>query len=202
MSCGTDLIECSTVQIIEPNDDFLVDTGGVGSDMDERGELVLTAGQTSASVSFTVPKLNTGYHFEYLYVDAMGNPHPGAIQVVVTTQAIDAFAVAFAGSPLGTGYVLRWRVVVVSTSNLAEIDAPEELYLQMPQANTMSVLFNNQRSNTGYGFTELRVENLTEFSGVQTPINVMVVAKTINGFTLAVSPTPPSDFYFLKVRTP
>ena len=32
-------VECDTVQIIEPKSDFLVDTGGIASDMDERGSV-------------------------------------------------------------------------------------------------------------------------------------------------------------------
>ena len=45
-------VECDTVQIIEPKSDFLVDTGGTASDMDERGSVVLTTGQDHAIVYF------------------------------------------------------------------------------------------------------------------------------------------------------
>jgi len=196
--------ECETIQIIEPLSDSLVDTAGTSNDMDERGELPLVAGQINAVVTFQTLKLNANYHFEYLYVDSGGNPNPGAIQVIPTVQAVEGFAVVFAGIPLDDGhvYVLRWRVVVVQSTAPALIDAPEDLYLQMPQSPTMVILFANPRSNTNYGFTELRVENLIQPANQQTPIHVQVVAKTMSGFTIGVNPTPRSDFYFLKVRTP
>jgi hypothetical protein len=202
MSCITDVTECETVQIIEPRDDLLVDVAGTTNDMDERGEVTLNSGQINCVVLFTVPKLNAQYSFEYLYVDAMGNVEPGAVQIVPTVRAIEGFAVVFAGAPIGPGYVMHWRVVVHRSSTLILIDAPEDLYLQMPRTNTMSVVFHQPRSGTNYGFTELRVENLTESPGVQAIIRVQVQHKTISGFLMGVNPTPPSDFYFLKVRTP
>ena len=194
--------ECDTVQIIEPQNDLLVDTAGTTSDLDERGSLPLSPGQINAVVVFNVPKLNANYSFEYLYVDAMGDTNPGVINVVPTVRAVEGFAVVFAGVPLNDLCVLHWRVVVVTTSSLLLVDAPEDLYLQMPQAPTMAILFANPRSNTNYGFTELRVENLTQPANQQTPIHVQVVAKTLSGFSIGVNPTPRSDFYFLKVRTP
>lgn len=197
--CTTD---CDTIQIIEPNSDLVVDTAGSSSDLDERGEVELTEGQTNAVVTFSVQKLNTNYHFEYLYVDAMGDLHPGAVVVIPTTRAVEGFAVVFAGAPIGTGYVLHWRVVIVRTSTLVQIDAPEDQYIRMPQTNTMAVTFVNPRSGTNYGFTELRVENLTDLPADQAVINVQVYLKTISGFIMAVNPTPPTDNYFLRMRTP
>lgn len=202
MSCGTDLIECDTVQIIEPHDDLLVDTAGTRSDVDERGEVELVDGQTSAVIIFQVPKLNAFYNFEYLYVDAMGNTNPGGIQIIPTVRAIEGFAVLFAGAPIGSGYVLHWRVTIVRTSSLIQVDAPEDLYLQIPHAPTMGVTFVNPRSHVNYGFTELRVENLTDPPAGQAIIRVQVYAKTVSGFLLAVNPMPPTNFYFLRVRTP
>lgn len=202
MSCGTDLIECETVQIIEPRDDLLVDVAGNTNDMDERGEVVLSSGQVNASVLFQVSKLNAEYRFEYLYVDAIGNANPGSIQIIPTIRTITGFAVVFAGAPIGAGYVLHWRVTVHKTSAVILVDYPENLYLQMPRTNTMAVAFHQPRSGVEYGFSELRVENLTEAHNVQAIIRVQVYQKGINGFTLAVNPKPPTDFYFLKVRTP
>jgi hypothetical protein len=196
---------CDTVQIIEPKDDFLVDTAGTSSDMDERGSLELTVGQTQAVIAFLVPKINAEYNFEYLYIDAMGDPganFPGAIQIIPTVRSRDGFGVVFAGSPIADGYVLHWRVTIVRTSSLIQIDAPENLYIQMPRANTMPVAFVNPRSSIAYGFSELRVENLNTPPSQQAVIHVQVAQKTVNGFLLAVNPTPRNDFYFLKVRTP
>jgi hypothetical protein len=202
MSCGTDTIECDTVQIIEPKDDLLVDTASNTNDIDERGSLELNSGQQNAIVYFEVNKLSADYSFEYLYVDAMGDPQPGAVEIVPTIRAVEGFAVVFAGVPIGAGYVLHWRVVIHKLRSQILIDAPEDLYLQMPRANTMAVTFHQQRSNTVYGFSELRVENVTELPQNQQPIAIQVYRKTISGFFLAVNPTPRTDFYFLKVRTP
>jgi hypothetical protein len=203
MSCGPDVIECDTVQIIEPRDDLLVDTAGATNDMDERGTVELASGQRNAIVLFEVPKLNPSYSFEYLYVDAMGNVEPGAIQIVPTVRAIEGFAVVFAGVPIGAGYVLHWRVVVHRSSTLILIDAPENLNVPLtPHANFQTIAFHQPRSGTNYGFTELRVENLTEDHNAQAVIHVQVVHKTLSGFSIAINPRPPTEFYFLRVRTP
>lgn len=203
MSCGPDVIECDTVQIIEPKDDLLVDSAGSTNDMDERGELELVDGQINAVVLFEVLKLNAQYSFEYLYVDAMGNVEPGAVQIVPTVRAIEGFAVVFAGAPIGPGYVMHWRVVIHRPSALVLIDAPEDLNVQLtPHANLQVIAFRQPRSGTNYGFTELRVENLTEDHSVQAVIHVQVVHKTISGFSIAINPRPPTEFYFLRVRTP
>jgi hypothetical protein len=199
MSCPTD---CDTVQLIEPRTDLLVDTAGSTSDVDERGAVELSDGQESADVTFQIPKLNVNYRFEYLYVDALDLDDPGAVQVIPNGQSTHGFSVLFAGSPIGAGYVLRWRVVIAISSTLLQIDAPEDLYLQMPRASTMQVAFMNQRSNTNYGFSELRVENLDDPPGGQALIHVQVYAKTLNGCSLAVNPRPPNDHYFLRLRTP
>lgn len=193
---------CDTVQLLEPNDDLLVDTGGPSSDVDERGELVLEEGQSTAAITFAVNKISVNYHFEYLYVDALGVVHPGSVAVVPVEQSLSGFAVVFAGSPIGAGYVLRWRVVVTRTTTLVAVDKPEDLYLRMPRANLMTVSFLNARSNTAYGFTELRVENTSDVAGSQAIIRVQVVFKSLSGFVIGVNPTPPTDNYFLRVRTP
>jgi hypothetical protein len=193
---------CDTVQIIEPNDDLLVDVAGGNSDLDERGELPLTAGQLSADVVFKVQKLNAAYQFEYLYVDAIGNPKPGGIKVIPIARGTAGFTVAFAGTPIAPGYILHWRVVIRRTSTLIQIDAPEHLYLQMPRSNTMTINFVNPRSGVNYGFTELRVENLSDLSSDAALVHVQVSQKRIDGFTVAVNPRPPNDNYFLTVRTP
>jgi hypothetical protein len=203
MSCGPDVIECDTVQIIEPKDDLLVDSAGSTNDMDERGTLELHDGQINAVVLFEVLKLNPQYSFEYLYVDAMGNVEPGAIQIVPTVRAIEGFAVVFAGAPIGPGYVLHWRVNIHRTTSLVLIDAPEDLNVQLtPHANIQTIAFHQPRSGTNYGFTELRVENLTEDHNVQAVIHVQVYRKTISGFSIAINPRPPTEFYFLRARTP
>jgi hypothetical protein len=200
MNCCND--DCDVIQIIEPRQDLLVDTAGASSDMDERGEVTLSAGQTNVTVTFEVRKLSADYHFEYLYVDAVGVSHPGAVSVIPSVKTIEGFSVVFAGAPIGAGYVLNWRVVIVQTTTLLQVDAPEDLYLRMPRTSTMAVTFLNPRSSTGYGFSELRVENLVDAPASQALIHVQVYAKTLSGCSLAVNPRPPSDNYFLRVRTP
>lgn len=194
---------CTTVQIIEPNNDLIVDTGSVSSDVDESGFVALSTGQTSAQVTFQVPKISGDYHFEYLYITAPGVINPGSITIVPVSQTINGFTVTFAGAPVANeNYILYWRVVVRVTTPIPLIDFPEDLYLQMPRANLMVVSFINQRSDTNYGFSELRVENLHDAPAVQAIIHVQVYEKTTTGFLLAVNPTPPTNFYFLRVRTP
>lgn len=203
MSCGADITQCDTVQIIEPQDDLLVDSAGTTSDLDERGTLDLSDGQINAVVLFQVPKLSAGYSFEYLYVDCEGLNQPGAVQIVPTVRAVEGFAVVFAGVPIGAGYVLHWRVNIHQATTLVLIDAPEDLNVPLDaHANTQTIAFHQPRSGVNYGFTELRVENLTEPPANIAVINVMVTHKTISGFSIAINPRPPSEFYFLRVRTP
>jgi hypothetical protein len=111
---------CDTVQIIEPNDDLLVDVAGGNSDLDERGELPLTAGQLSADVVFKVQKLNAAYQFEYLYVDAIGNPKPGGIKVIPNARGTAVLRGVRRYANRG-GYILHWRVVIRRTSTLIRL---------------------------------------------------------------------------------
>jgi hypothetical protein len=66
----------------------------------------------------------------------------------------------------------------------------------------MAINFVNPRSGVNYGFTELRVENLSDLSSDAALVHVQVSQKRIDGFTVAVNPRPPNDNYFLTVRTP
>jgi hypothetical protein len=65
----------------------------------------------------------------------------------------------------------------------------------------MQVVFANPRGGVDYGFSELRVENLIDTTR-RALIHVQVYQKGLNGFFLDVNPRPPTDHYFLKVRTP
>lgn len=202
MSCCNDDIQCDTAQIIEPRDDLLVDTAGVTTDLDERGFVELNAGQKAAVVTFLVPKINPDFHFEYLYVEAMGIPNAGGVHPIPTIRAREGFAVVFEGAPVGLGYTLHWRCVVTRTSSIVQIDAPEDLYIQLPHANQMQILFVNPRSSVSYGFSELRVENLHDPHQNQAVIHTQVFAKNTWGFSIGINPMPPTDKYFLRVRTP
>jgi len=200
MSCPAN---CDTVQIIEPKHDLIVGVGSANNDVDEQGEIALVQGQRNVIVVFQVPKINAGYNFEYLYVDCEGIVHPGTVHPIPTVRAAEGFACVLAGSPLTSGYVLHWRVVVKDAPIIVQIDAPEDLYIQLPQGqNNLTITFVNPRSDTNYGFSELRVENLHDLHQNQAVIRVQVYQKTLSGFSIAINPRPPSIFYFLRVRTP
>lgn len=207
--CNNGGTPCDNIQLLEPDDQVLVATSSGSSDpsLSEHGEVALEEGQGNVAIVFLVPKAGE-YRFEYLYIDSSEpsfvHDNPGAVVPVVNTQTIYGFAVDFAGAPIGEGYTLRWRVVVVTTPiSPIDIDKPESLRIQLTEdALTQGIAFLNPRSGTIYGFSELRVENLDDPPGEQSPILAQVVAKTIGGFTVALSPRPPTENYFLVVRTP
>jgi hypothetical protein len=197
---------CTTIQLIEPDPTLPVGTiGPPGSDpsLIEFGDVVLSQGQGVLSVTFQTPKAGD-YRFEYLYVDALGLTSPGVVDIVPVSQSIYGFTVDLSGVPLATGYILRWRVVVVTvvTTPGSLIDAPEAIRIQLAMTNTFTVAFVNPRSNTNYGFSELRIENLTDLPANQMPILAQVIAKTTLNFTVALSPTPNNTNYYLVARTP
>lgn len=202
--------QCTTIQILEPDSTLLTSTssGSIDKALDERGDLVLSAGQTEATVTFQAQKLSDKYRFEYLYVDAFGVVNPGTITVVPVTQTQWSFTAELAGDPPQDGYILRWRVVVES-SELSGIvtppvaDTPEVIYRQIPSGSMIfQVIFVTPRSTQTYGFIELRIENLIDLPGEQTPIALQVVAKQKESFTVALSPSPPNNNYYLAARTP
>ena len=199
--CG----DCTTQQLLEP-DGTIITVIETDPAISESGSVPLTNGQTEAHVDFVVPKASLNYRFEYLYVDSLGLPDiviPVDVDPVPILQTIFGFTVRFVSAP-ADGYILRWRVVVLDLepTTIGNLDQPQTLYLQMPQAATFVVSLINPRSTTDYGFSELRVENLIDAPGGQAPIWVQVTQKTQVNFSLAVSPTPPSNNYFLAARIP
>lgn len=196
--------QCKNIQLIEPDSDVLSETesGSVDPTLSERGELVLTIGQTGAQIEFVQKKLSSAYRFEYLYVDALGISTPGSITCVPSSQTIFGFKVEFAGSPIQDGYILRWRVVVVNVTALPVLDLPESIYAQLPLSSVFTYMLVNPRSSQDYGFSELRVENLIDLPGAQTPILAQVVAKSQYSFSVSLSPTPNSGNYYLVARIP
>jgi hypothetical protein len=210
-------VQCDTVQIIEPDESLPVGTAGGTADptLQERGEVVLSIGQSEVSVVFAAVKASEVYRFEYLYVDAFGIINPGGILPTVQAQSKYGFTVDLAGSAPAAGYVLRWRVVVVLTSiTPSAVDTPENLRVRMPfhfgtipvplppEFSVLTVPFVNQRSNVNYGFSELRVENLDDDPIDQVVVNIQVVEKNLGDFTITFNPVPPTANYYLVARTP
>src|SRR5262245_18005995 len=188
MSCSPS--DCNNVAV-------LGDDGGSNLNLDENGFVNLLQGQVEVAVNFTVPKVNGGYRFEYLYVDAFGKINPGAINPVVISQTQFGFIVDLAAAPPEAGYVLRWRVVVIDLSAGTTVDAPEVLYIQLNHTigdeatvPVQNIFFLNPRSTITYGFTELLVENLTDDPLDQYPVHTHVVEKRLDGFKIAINPVP------------
>lgn len=201
--------ECDNVSIID-------DTPVVNdATLTEEGFVELTQGQATVEVVFNTVKASDQYRFEYLYVDVLGKTNPGTIYPVPITQTIYGFFIALGGAPIEGGYVLRWRVVVVSLLSTGVVDEPESFRVQLPHMipgtrpppipetlTTITVPFVNPRSTTGYGFTEFRVENLVDAPTTQSPIVIQVCQKTLTSFKAVFSPTPPTANYYLVARTP
>jgi hypothetical protein len=209
MNCPTltTLQDCQNIQLIEPGTDELVANfpGSQDPSLSERGEVILNVGQSEVTVNFVIPKASAIYRFEYLYVDALGIILPGIISVVPTLMTAFGFTVELAGAPIGNGYILRWRVVVTALTGPITpptVDQPESIYVPLPMANVFTYMFLNPRSTQTYGFSELRVENLIDLPGVQTPILAQVVVKLLQQFSVALSPTPNNNNYYLVARTP
>lgn len=195
--------QCKNIQLIEPDSDLLTEqqSGSVDPSLSERGDFILTANKVEATITFLTPKLSANYRFEYLYVDDLGDNSPGVVSCVPTTQTVFGFTVKFAGAPIADGYILRWRVVVISVVT-SQIDVPEVIYAQLPMTNVFSYSLVNPRSTQDYGFSELRVENLIDLPGAQTPILAQIVHKEQTQFIVALSPTPNTNNYFLAARIP
>jgi hypothetical protein len=200
-------MNCSGIQILEPSGDVPVgEPGAFDPSLQEFGSLPLNTGVFNASVVFTTPKVTANYRFEYLYVDDLGVVvSPSVISVVPTVQTTQGFSVIFTGAPIATGYTLQWRVVVASLV-LPEnplVDQPESFYVNLPLSNTFTYSFLSPRSNTTYGFSELRVENLVDtFPILGTGTFPMVIRKTQLNFTVLLSSVPGSGNYYLVGRTP
>lgn len=198
--------QCRTIQLLEPDDQLLVATsfGSADPSLDESGSVALSTDLAEVEVTFRVTKAGE-YRFEYLYVDALGQVLPGGFDIVPIIQTPYGFTVDLSGIPLETGHVLRWRVVVIQIGIAppAPTDQPESFYIHIPQgAHFLQVLFSVQRSTDNYGFSELRVENLIDLPGQQTPIWIQVCQRFTSAFGVAISPSPPNNNYFLVARVP
>jgi hypothetical protein len=199
--------QCRTIQVIAP-DPLLVTgsiPGNIDPSIDESGSTPIPLNTTRMDVLFTIPKISENYRFEYLYVDAIApDPNvPGAVEVVPVQTTRYGFSVKLAGLPLADGYILRWRVVVIDVASTIFIDAPELIRVQLPvNARVFTATFTNLRSNEIYGFSELRVENLTDPPDTQRIILVQVTEKTTSTFTVGINPRPENAHYFLVARTP
>jgi hypothetical protein len=196
-----------TIQVIEPDSTLptaVIPAPGYSPAMTESGDVPLSINQGSVTVHFKVPKAGD-YRFEYLYVDGLGQAHPGVVNVIPTSQNIFGFTASLSGVPRMAGRILRWHVVVVTIVQTPGdfTDAPEAIRVRLPEAtNLFDVTFVNARSATTFGFSELRIENLDDDPSLQSPVLPQVVVKTLVGFTVALSPSTPSPNYYLVARVP
>jgi hypothetical protein len=195
---------CRTIQVLEPDTVLTgLTTGGTDQSLDESGSMTIPIGpHARIFVPFETQKISANYRFEYLYIDALGISNPGNVEPVVVDQNVNGFVADFAGIPLAEGYILRWRVVVQDVTINLIVGAPESLRLQLSPARTFTATFVNPRANAIYGFSELRVENLTDPADFQRIVNVQVIAKTTLNFTVGMNPPPDSTNYYLVARTP
>jgi hypothetical protein len=195
------------VQLLEPDNLILSTTssGSMDASLQESGSEILAQGASVLLVYFKVTKASPNYRFEYLYVDAFGKiVNPGIINPVVVLTNELGFMVEFAGATPEAGYVLRWRVVVIDTLiGTAFEDFPERLRVQIPaNVSFLVVTFENPRSTVNYGFSELRVENLTDPVATQRIILAQVAVKTTINFTVGLNPRTNNANYYLVCRTP
>lgn len=197
--------ECRTVQVLEPDDTLLVGTssGSVDQSLDERGDYSIPLNTLEFPVYFATLKASAVFKFEYLYVDYVGDVlnQANTILPVVVIQNQIGFGIRLSAVAPDANYVLRWRVVVQEIDVSTHIDEPETIYYQLPRANQATILLVNPRSSDEWGFSEFRVENLTDPVGSQTPILAQVVARTQFSFQIGLSPTPHTNNYYLAART-
>jgi hypothetical protein len=199
--------ECQTIQILEPDGDLPVGIPGSSDPaLTERGDVILQDGQTQVVVNFVAIKLNATYRFEYLYVDSFGAVAPGVINAVPVLQTTAGFTADLAGAPIGNGYILRWRVVVIVTAlppPSPTPDAPENVYVNLPMSQVFTYYFQSPRSITTYTFSELRVEWTGGFSfGAPVAIFPMVIARNLLSFTVWLNTIPADGNYYLVARIP
>lgn len=197
---------CRSIQIIEPDNTLStsVSFGGVDQSLDESGSTpILVQPIARMFVTFATVKASSNYRFEYLYIDTLGINNPGAVVPVVVDTNVNGFLVDFAGIPLGEGYTLEWRVVVIGQVPIGEgATTPEHLRLRLPQARIFTASFVIPRLDVSYSFSELRVENLITLPDSQRLISLQVVGKTTLDFTVGLNPPPNNDDYFLVARVP
>lgn len=198
--------ECRTVQVLEPDDTLLVGTssGSVDQSLDERGDYAIPMNTLDFVITFSTLKASANYKFEYLYIDYVGDFDTGQSNTlipVVALQGRSGFVIKMSGVVPDAHFVLHWRVVVQDITTIGELDKPEIIYFPLPRANTATIYLANPRSSNDYGFSEFRVENLTDPVGGQTPILAQVVARTNASFQIGLSPTPRTNNYYLVART-
>lgn len=197
---------CRTITTIEPDDTLLsvTSSGSTDRSLDESGDFAIPPNTPEIGIPFTVPKASSDYRFEYLYVDDLGIHNPGTMIPMVIQQTRSSFTVDLAGMPIIDGSILRWRVVVHDLNfDISLVDLPENLRVQIiPGERKQTLTFVHPRSDTNYGFTELRVENLDDPPETQRFIVPQVVFKSLTDFTVGFSTPANNANYYLTVRTP
>jgi PKD repeat protein len=138
-------------QILVPENDTLVGFGGDRT-LEEDGTVALSINQVEVAVSFLATKINSNYEFIALYVSAIGETTPAAIQVVPTIQTIYGFTVELSGSPDTGNYVLHWHVKI--------LDEPEQPPISQPVANFNFSPSDQIIAGTTVNFTDVSTDAL------------------------------------------
>lgn len=161
-------------QVVSPCADDAVSVGqvlGTRGDVayDEVGSVELTAGQTSAEITFGYQKESSDYRFEYLYVKTEDD-NPGDVRAVPNSQTQHGFTVAFTGQPITANSILYWRVVVPDALHTCQgiAETPQYAIIRPTQEGTepfpedqdfIEVLFPVEEDDNDYNFLALTIVN-------------------------------------------
>jgi hypothetical protein len=199
------------IQILEPDSDILVGSGGSQDQaLEESGSVQLAIGQLEVIVIFQTLKLSNDYEFTVNYIENLVDPNPASIEGVPVLRTQGAFKLELDAQPDTVNYTLYWRVRVRSGTTTTQpiptpspsSDLPDSGITPITQgASSQLISFHQARSNKTYGFSELRIENLIDGQGQQSEW-IQVVDKQFAGFTIIINPPTDTGNYNLVWRTP
>lgn len=201
-----------TPQVVSPCADDAVSVGqvlGTRGDVayDETGSVALTAGQTSAEITFGYQKESSDFRFEYLYVKTLDD-NPGDVRAVPNSQTQRGFTVAFTGQPITANSTLYWRVIVPDalhtcqgidgTPQYAIIRPTQEGIESFPEDQDFIVVtFPIEEDDDEYNFLALSIENTVTETPQVFP-NPTVTSRTTVGFRIDFASSPDEAGYTLR----
>lgn len=199
-------------QVVSPCADDAVSVGqvlGTRGDVayDESGFVALTAGQTSADITFGYQKESSGYRFEYLYVTTLDG-NPGDTRAIPNGQTQRGFTVAFTGQPITANSTLYWRVIVPDalhtcqglegTPQYAIVRPTQEGVAEFPvDQDFVAVTFPIEEDDDDYNILAATVEN-TVGEVVQVFPYPTVTSRTTLGFRLDFGSHPEEAGYTVR----